>query len=64
MPVYPLFIKGSDAGGKPELRGYAFESLDFEPVRGYSGKPIDVLVAMDLTGAVHRSDLATYREDS
>lgn len=62
MPVYPLFIKGSDAGGKPELKGYAFESLDFEPVRGYSGKPIDVLVAMDLTGAFIDLRLIDHKE--
>ena len=62
MPVYPLFAKGSDAGGKPELKGYAFESLDFEPVRGYSGKPIDVLVAMDLTGAFIDLRLVDHKE--
>jgi len=62
MPVYPLFAKGSDAGGKPELKGYAFESLDFEPVRGYSGKPIDVLVAMDLTGSFIDLRLIDHKE--
>ena len=62
MPVYPLFAKGGDAGGKPELKGYAFESLDFEPVRGYSGKPIDVLVAMDLTGAFIDLRLVDHKE--
>jgi len=62
MPVYPLFAKGSDAGGKPELKGYAFESLDFEPVRGYSGKPIDVLVAMDLTGTFIDLRLIEHKE--
>ena len=62
MPVYPLFAKGSDAGGKPELKGYAFETLDFEPVRGYSGKPIDVLVEMDLTGAFIDLRLVDHKE--
>ena len=62
IPVYPLFAKGSDTGGKPELKGYAFESLDFEPVRGYSGKPIDVLVAMDLTGAFIDLRLVEHKE--
>ena len=62
MPVYPLFAKSGDAGGKPELKGYAFESLDFEPVRGYSGKPIDVLVAMDLTGAFIDLRLVDHKE--
>lgn len=63
LPVYP-FAKGSwDAGGKPELEvGYAFESLDFEPIRGYSGKPIDVLVAMDLTGAFIDLRLVDHKE--
>ena len=61
MPVYPLFAK-NPSGGKPELRGYAFESLDFEPVRGYSGKPIDVLVAMDLTGSFIDLRLVDHKE--
>ena len=61
MPVYPLFLK-NPAGGKPELKGYAFESLDFEPVRGYSGKPIDVLVAMDLTGSFIDLRLVDHKE--
>ncbi len=61
MPVYPLFVK-NPAGGKPELKGYAFESLDFEPVRGYSGKPIDVLVAMDLTGSFIDLRLVDHKE--
>ncbi len=63
MPVYPLFAKNPASGnGKPALRGYAFESLDFEPVRGYSGKPIDLLVAMDLTGAFLDIRLIEHKE--
>jgi transcriptional regulator of nitric oxide reductase len=61
MPVYPLFAK-NPAGGKPELKGYAFESLDFEPVRGYSGKPIDLLVAMDLSGSFIDLRLIDHKE--
>ncbi len=61
MAVYPLFVK-NPSGGKPELKGYAFESLDFEPVRGYSGKPIDVLVAMDLTGSFIDLRLVDHKE--
>ena len=61
LPVYPLFVK-DPSGGKPELKGYAFESLDFEPVRGYSGKPIDVLVAMDLTGSFIDLRLVDHKE--
>lgn len=63
MPVYPLFGKNSASGaGKPDLKGYAFESIDFKPVRGYSGKPLDVLVAMDLTGGFMDVRLVDHKE--
>ena len=63
MPVYPLFEKNSStATSKPELKGYAFESIDFEPVRGYSGKPIDVLVAIDMTGTFLDLRLVDHKE--
>ena len=47
LPVWPLFAREAS---RLELRGYAFESLDFEPVRGYSGKPMNLLVAIDPAG--------------
>ena len=47
LPVWPLYAREAN---RIELRGYAFESLDFEPVRGYSGKPINLLVAIDPAG--------------
>ena len=51
VPVWPLFLKSTpDANIKPNLFGYAFESVDFEPVRGYGGKPINILVAIDRSG--------------
>jgi NosR/NirI family nitrous oxide reductase transcriptional regulator len=63
MPVYPLFAKSAaSTDGKPKLIGYAFESLDFEAVRGYSGKPIDLLVAMDLMGAFMDIRLIEHKE--
>lgn len=62
MPVYPLFAKNPASAGKPELKGYAFESIDFKPVRGYSGKPLDVLVAMDLTGGFMDVRLVDHKE--
>ena len=43
VPVWPLFLKSpADANTKPTLFGYAFETVDFEPVRGYGGKPINI----------------------
>ena len=63
MPLYPLFSKNPAlADGKPELKGYVFESVDFEPVRGYGGKPIDVLVAMDTEGKFLEVRLINHRE--
>jgi transcriptional regulator of nitric oxide reductase len=62
MPVYPLFAKNPASAGKPDLKGYAFESIDFKPIRGYSGKPIDVLVAMDLTGGFMDVRLVDHKE--
>ena len=47
LPVWPLFARQES---RLELRGYVFESLDFERVRGYSGKPINLLVAIDPAG--------------
>ena len=35
VPVWPLFVRdAADENQKPVLFGYAFESVDFEPVRG------------------------------
>jgi len=36
--------EAAPASTKPVLIAYAFETIDFEPVRGYGGKPINVLV--------------------
>jgi NosR/NirI family transcriptional regulator, nitrous oxide reductase regulator len=51
LPVWPLFAKDpAQPEAKPALKGYVFESVDFEPVRGYAGKPINILVAIDPAG--------------
>ncbi|MEZ5661170.1 MAG: 4Fe-4S binding protein [Burkholderiaceae bacterium] len=47
LPVWPVF---SRASGKPSLHAYLFESIDIEPVRGYSGKPIDLLITLTPAG--------------
>lgn len=63
MPLYPLFQKSSEMpDAKPELKGYAFESVDFEPVRGYGGKPINILVAIDTEGRFLETRLISHRE--
>ncbi len=63
VPVWPLFLR--DAVGenqKPVLFGYAFESVDFEPVRGYGGKPINILVCIDTQGGFIEVRLLDHRE--
>ncbi|MEY3719530.1 MAG: hypothetical protein RL618_49, partial [Pseudomonadota bacterium] len=62
VPVWPLFVRDSDANEKPKLIGYAFESVDFEPARGYGGKPINILVAIDTEGNFLLSKLIDHRE--
>ena len=47
LPVWPLFRQNATA---TELVGYAFESIDFAPVPGFSGVPLDLLVALDPKG--------------
>lgn len=63
VPVWPLFSREPVAENeKPKLIGYAFESIDFEPVRGYGGKPINILVAIDTDGKFLLSRLLDHRE--
>lgn len=63
MPLWPLFAKNPvEPDAKPELAAYVFETVDFEPVRGYGGKPINVLVAMDLKGNFLASKLLDHKE--
>ena len=52
LPVWPLFRQmRSDKGwGDPVAVGFAFESLDFAPVPGFSGTPINLLIALDNMG--------------
>ena len=47
LPVWPLMRQNATA---TELAGYAFESIDFAPVPGFSGVPINLLVLIDPKG--------------
>jgi transcriptional regulator of nitric oxide reductase len=49
VPVWPIF-KQIPPSSATVLVGYVFESLDLAPVPGFSGTPIDLLVAMDTNG--------------
>jgi polyferredoxin len=63
MPAWPLFAaNGAQADTKPELKAYGFETNDFASVRGYSGKPINMLVVLDLRGRFLDMQILDHRE--
>lgn len=43
LPVWPIFKQNATSD---ELVAYVFESVDFSPIPGFSGSPIDLLVAL------------------
>lgn len=47
MPVWPIFKKNMTS---TELIAYVFESVDFAPIPGFSGVPMNLLIALDPTG--------------
>ena len=59
LPVWPVFTR---TGQGPELQNYVFETVDLEPVAGYGGKPLNVLVVMDRDGAFVTSRLLSHME--
>jgi NosR/NirI family nitrous oxide reductase transcriptional regulator len=59
LPVWPVYTRN---GQTPELRNYVFETIDLEPVAGYGGRPINVLVVMDRDGAYVTSRLLSHME--
>lgn len=47
LPVWPIFKQDATATA---LVGYVFESIDFAPIPGFSGTPLNLLVALDPKG--------------
>jgi NosR/NirI family transcriptional regulator, nitrous oxide reductase regulator len=50
LPVWPVFHRNQISRARNELYAYAFETVDIEPVAGYGGKPINILVVMTPAG--------------
>ncbi len=50
VPVWPIFKQSGPPTHTVDLVGYAFESTDLAPVPGFSGTPVDLLVAIGTTG--------------
>jgi NosR/NirI family transcriptional regulator, nitrous oxide reductase regulator len=59
LPVWPIFKKDA---ATLILVGWVFESIDLEPIRGYSGKPINLLVFMDQKGGFLDVRLREHKE--
>lgn len=47
LPVWPIFRQELTS---QVLAGYVFESIDFAPIPGFSGTPMNLLVALDPAG--------------
>ena len=47
LPVWPVFKQDATATA---LVGYVFESIDFAPIPGFAGTPLNLLVALDPKG--------------
>ncbi|MFG6158801.1 transcriptional regulator NosR [Halomonas sp. 1390] len=45
-----------------DLIGYAFESVDVAPIPAYSGKPVNLLVGIDLEGRIVQADILGHEE--
>jgi NosR/NirI family transcriptional regulator, nitrous oxide reductase regulator len=59
LSVWPVYTRN---GQTPVLQNYVFETVDLEPVAGYGGKPINVLVVLDRDGAFVTSRLLSHME--
>jgi NosR/NirI family transcriptional regulator, nitrous oxide reductase regulator len=62
LPVWPVFQRNLADGGKPALQAYAFETIDIEPVAGYGGKPINILVVTSPSGKFLDVRLLSHNE--
>ncbi|MFO1075850.1 MAG: 4Fe-4S binding protein [Geminicoccaceae bacterium] len=49
LPVWPIFL--GSGGGERQLMAWAFESIDLTPLPGFSGQPINLLVALRPDGS-------------
>jgi NosR/NirI family transcriptional regulator, nitrous oxide reductase regulator len=62
LPVWPVFHRNMTAPGSMKLYAYLFETVDIEPVAGYGGKPINILVVMNPAGKFMDVRLLSHNE--
>ncbi|MFS2006484.1 4Fe-4S binding protein [Duganella sp. CT11-25] len=59
LPVWPLFRQNATA---MELAGYVFESIDLAPIPGFSGVPLNLMVAIDPKGGFIGVEVLSHHE--
>jgi transcriptional regulator of nitric oxide reductase len=62
VPVWPIFKQSGPPRHTTDLVGYAFESVDVAPVPGFSGTPVDLLIALDTEGNFLDVEVLTHHE--
>ena len=59
LPVWPIFKKNMTS---TDLVAYVFESVDFAPIPGFSGVPMNLLVALDPNGSFMDVQVLSHHE--
>ncbi|MBC7416069.1 MAG: 4Fe-4S binding protein [Herminiimonas sp.] len=59
LPVWPVFKKNMTS---TDLVAYVFESVDFAPIPGFSGVPMNLLIALDPSGAFMDVQVLSHHE--
>lgn len=59
LPLWPIFKQN---GPQEDLIAYVFESVDLAPIPGFSGAPIDILVALKPDGSFGAAHLIAQNE--
>ncbi len=50
LAVWPIFKQSGPPNFQTDLVGYAFESIDLAPIPGFSGTPVNLLIALNTSG--------------
>lgn len=59
LPVWPVFKQNATTN---ELVGYLFESIDFASIPGFSGVPVNLLIALDARGGFLDVQVLSHHE--
>lgn len=59
LPAWPVFQR---TGAGLQLQAHVFETIDLEPVAGYGGRPVNLLVVLDAAGRFQQVRLIGHAE--